>query len=99
MVAEMVRYTDNGMGLDEANAAYLAACEVEGKSRRTVDAYAETLAMFRDICLRERLPDRVDGAVLHRLARVRASPNQPHAVSRRQVGPPGCEDGKCTEQW
>ena len=38
MVAELVRYTDDGMGLDEAIAAYLAACEVEGKSPRTVDA-------------------------------------------------------------
>ncbi len=59
MVAEMVRYTDDGMGLDEAIAAYLAACEVEGKSPRTVDAYAETLAMFRKICLQGGLPLRV----------------------------------------
>ena len=43
MVAEMVGYTDDGMTLDEAIAAYLAACDVEGKSPRTVDAYAETL--------------------------------------------------------
>jgi hypothetical protein len=34
--------------------------EVEGKSPRTVDAAAETLVMFRGICLRGRLPDRVD---------------------------------------
>jgi site-specific recombinase XerD len=47
------------MGLDEAIAAYLAACEVEGKSPRTVDAYAETLTMFRGICLRKALPQRV----------------------------------------
>ncbi len=60
MVAELVRYTDDGMGLDEAIAAYLAACEVEGKSPRTVDAYAETLAMFRSICRQAGLPDRVD---------------------------------------
>ena len=59
MVAELVRYTDDGMGLDEAIAAYLAACEVEGKSPRTVDAYAETLAMFRGICRQTRLPTRV----------------------------------------
>ena len=39
MVAELVHYTDDGMGLDEAIASYLAACDVEGKSPRTVDAY------------------------------------------------------------
>ena len=59
MVAELVRYTDDGMGLDEAIAAYLAACEVEGKSPRTVDAYAKTLAMFRRTCLQQRLPAQV----------------------------------------
>ena len=59
MVAEMVLRTDDGMGLDEAITADLAACEVEGKSPRTVDAYAETLAMFRGICLRKALPQRV----------------------------------------
>jgi integrase/recombinase XerC len=59
MVAELVLQTDDRMGLDEAIAAYLAACEVEGKSPRTVDAYAETLAMFRRICLQQRLPARV----------------------------------------
>ena len=57
MVAEMVRYTDDGMGLDEAIAAYLAACEVEGKSARTVDAYAETLGMFQAICLQRGSPN------------------------------------------
>ena len=50
MVAEMVGYTDDGMTLDEAIAAYLAACDVEGKSPRTVDAYAETLGMFHSCC-------------------------------------------------
>ena len=59
MVAELVLQTDDGMGLDEAIAAYLAACEIEGKSPRTVDAYAETLAMFRNICLQKELPSRV----------------------------------------
>ena len=59
MAAEMVRSTDDGMGLDEAIAAYLAACEVEGKSPRTVDAYAETLARFRGICRQQGLPQRV----------------------------------------
>lgn len=32
MVAALVRITDDGMGLDEAIAAYLTACEVEGKT-------------------------------------------------------------------
>ncbi len=59
MVAELVLQTDDGMGLDEAIAAYLAACEVEGKSPRTVDAYAETLAKFRGICVQKGLPQRV----------------------------------------
>jgi site-specific recombinase XerD len=59
MVAELLHYTDDGMGLDEAIAAYLAACDVEGKSPRTVDAYAETLGMFHAICLQRGLPQRV----------------------------------------
>ncbi len=59
MDAEMVPYTDDGMGLEEAIAAYLAACDVEGKSPRTVDAYAETLGMFQAICLQRGLPQRV----------------------------------------
>ena len=48
-----------GTGLDEAIAAYLTACEVEGKTRRTVQAYAETLGRFRTVCAAEGLPDRV----------------------------------------
>ena len=59
MVAKVVRYTDDGMGPDETIAAYLAACEVDGKSPRTVDAYPETIAMFRGIFLHNGLPDRV----------------------------------------
>ena len=59
MVAELVPYTDDGMGLDEAIAAYLAACDVEGKSPRTVDAYAETLGMFHAVGLEKGLPARV----------------------------------------
>ena len=59
MVAELVLHADDGMGLDEAIAAYLAACDVEGKSPRTVDAYAETLGMFHAICLQRGLPQRV----------------------------------------
>ena len=59
MLAEMVHYTDDGMRLDEAIAAYLAACDVEGESPRTVDAYAETLGMFHAIGLQRGLPQRV----------------------------------------
>ncbi len=59
MVAELVLQTDDGMGLGEAIAAYLAACDVEGKSPRTVDAYAETLRRFQAVCLAEALPARV----------------------------------------
>ena len=59
MIAEMVRYTDDRMGLDEAIAAYLAACDIEGKSPRPVDAYAETLGMFHAVCRQRGLPQRV----------------------------------------
>ena len=59
MAAELVLHTDDGLGLDEADAAYLAACEVEGKSPRTVNPYTETLALFRGVCLREGLPQRI----------------------------------------
>ena len=59
MGAEMVRHPDDGMGLAEAIAAYLAACAVEGKSPRTVDAYAETLRRFQAVCVAEGLPDDV----------------------------------------
>ena len=59
MVAELVGYRDDGMRLDEAIAAYLAACDVEGKSPRTVDAYAETLHMFHAICVQRGLPQHV----------------------------------------
>ena len=59
MAAEFTPDPGEGTGLDEAIAAYLAACEVEGKTRRTVQAYAETLRRFRAICAAEGLPDRV----------------------------------------
>jgi len=59
MVAELVHYTDDGMGLDEAIAAYLAACDVEGKSPSTVDAYAEALGMFHAICVQRVLREYV----------------------------------------
>ena len=39
--------------------AYLAACAVEGKSPRTVDAYAETLRRFQAVCVSEGLSDDV----------------------------------------
>ena len=53
MAAEFTPDPGEGTGLDEAIAAYLAACEVEGKTRRTVQAYAETLRRFRAICAAE----------------------------------------------
>ena len=59
MAAEFTPDPGEGTGLDEAIAAYLAACEVEGKTRRTVQAYAETLGRFRTVCAAEGLPDRV----------------------------------------
>ena len=59
MAAEFTPDPGEGTGLDEAIAAYLAACEVEGKTRRTVQAYAETLRRFRAIYAAEGLPDRV----------------------------------------
>ncbi len=43
MVAESALERDDPTGMDAAIAAYLAACEVEGKSPRTVQAYRETL--------------------------------------------------------
>ena len=39
--------------LDEAIAEYLMACEVESKSPRTVQAYSETLRVFRRVVGRE----------------------------------------------
>ena len=59
MAAEFTPDPGEGTGLDEAIAAYLTACEVEGKTRRTVQAYAETLGRFRTVCAAEGLPDRV----------------------------------------
>ena len=46
-------------GLEAAIAAYLTACEVEGKTPRTVQAYAETLRRFGAVCAAEGLPDQV----------------------------------------
>ncbi len=45
--------------LDETIREYLTACEVEGKSPRTVQAYDETLRRFRAICTAQELPDTV----------------------------------------
>lgn len=47
MVAELVHYTDDGMRLDEAIAAYLAACDVEGKSPRTAPPAARVTSCTR----------------------------------------------------
>ncbi len=59
MVAESALDRDDPTHLDAAIAAYLAACEVEGKSPRTVQAYRETLSRFLTICASGGLPDRV----------------------------------------
>ncbi len=59
MVAKSAPDRDDPTGLDAAIAAYLAACDVEGKSPRTVQAYRETLSRFLTICAAGGLPDRV----------------------------------------
>ena len=47
--------------LDDAIAEYLLACAVEGKSPRTVQAYAETLRVFRRIVTAANLPTILGG--------------------------------------
>ena len=47
--------------LDDAIGEYLLACAVEGKSPRTVQAYAETLRVFRRIVTAANLPTILDG--------------------------------------
>ena len=42
--------------LDDGIAEYLLACEIEGKSPRTVQAYGETLRLFRRVCGARDLP-------------------------------------------
>ena len=42
--------------LDEIVPLYLKACEVEGKTDRTVQSYAETLRHFRAACSKLDLP-------------------------------------------
>ena len=59
MAADFAPDGGDDTGLEAAIAAYLTACEVEGKTRRTVQAYAETLGRFRAVCAAEGLPDRV----------------------------------------
>ena len=49
--------------LDDAIGEYLMACEVEGKSPRTVQAYAETLRVFRRIVTAANLPTTMGGFV------------------------------------
>ena len=46
--------------LDEIVPLYLKACEVEGKTYRTVQAYAETLRFFRQAVTAVPLPDAVE---------------------------------------
>ncbi len=59
MAADFAADGGDDTGLEAAIAAYLTACEVEGKTPRTVQAYAETLGRFRAVCAAEGLPDRV----------------------------------------
>ncbi len=59
MVAESAVDRDDPTVMDAAIAAYLAACDVEGESPRTVEAYNETLSRFLKICVEIGLPDRV----------------------------------------
>ena len=59
MLAKSALDRDDPIGIDAAIAAYLAACDVEGKSPRTVQAYRETLRRALTICAPEGLPDRV----------------------------------------
>ena len=47
--------------LDDAIAEYLMACEVEGKSPRTVQTYDETLRVFRRIVAAANLPVILNG--------------------------------------
>ena len=54
-ILESTAPTHLGTAID----AYLAACEVEAKSPRTVQAYRETLERFLAICRREGLADTV----------------------------------------
>ena len=59
MVPEAARDRGDPATLEAAIAAYLAACDVEGKSPRTVQAYRETLGRFHGICVADGLPDQV----------------------------------------
>ena len=47
---------NSSTALDRQIKDYLVACQVEGKSERTVQAYRETLKQFRLICNEEGLP-------------------------------------------
>ena len=60
---ETPREVDSGSQkpLDDAIAEYLMACEVEGKGPRTVQAYAETLRVFRRIVTTVDLPTTLGG--------------------------------------
>lgn len=46
--------------LDDGIAEYLLACEIEGKSPRTVQAYQESLRLFRRVCEERDLPAALD---------------------------------------
>ena len=45
---------------EEAVPLYLKACEVEGKTERTVQSYAETLRHFRRAVDQLQLPDSIE---------------------------------------
>lgn len=55
VVASLPEDTED-RALDEAIAEYLLACDIEGKSPRTVQAYQETLRLFRRVCIAQALP-------------------------------------------
>jgi site-specific recombinase XerD len=46
----------DGVDLASSGRSYLLACEVEGKTDRTVEAYRETLRQFQRACLERGLP-------------------------------------------
>ena len=50
---------DDMTAIDETIRTYLAAVEVEGKTPRTIDSYAESLRDFRKVGRKLRLPDHV----------------------------------------
>jgi site-specific recombinase XerD len=58
-IFERLPLLNTGPTLDEIVRTYLYSCEVEGKTLRTLQAYAETLGQFLDAAKEERFPDNV----------------------------------------